>query len=412
MTVLTITARFPSLVQPWLVTQLIEIQRSGGENRLFAGTADTEVIPENVRKYGLDSKCEYISISRIQRLAALLKATLSISGFRAVARGLRRYARVLKSKDLSFGEKMSSLLILQHMGINGISIVHSQSEMMGSRLLPIAIALDVPMVVTFHGLPPEGVRPISARRRRAYTNVADVILLNTEFAKQQYISLGAPAKKITIVPQGLRLDDFPFTERSINNGGPVELLSVGRFHPDKGQRYTIAAIKTLIDQGRNVRLHLVGNGPNRPMLEEYAEDLGLQDFVLFYSRLTDDELRGLYRKVHVFVLASLKSKNQFHEETQGVVLQEAQASGLITIATATGGIPECIDDGRAGFLVNDRSSDELADKIAFVMDHVDQWPQWQEAGREWVETKFSVDVISKKVRAVYLNLVASAGRGH
>ena len=410
-TVLTITARFPNLVQPWLVNQLIEIIRNGGDNRLLATNADRDVVPDNVREYGLAERCEYVPVERGAQARSLLGALGQRQGRRAVLRGLGRLPRVFGSRHLTIREKFGALLLLPFLGIEGIDAVHSHSEIMGSRLMAVIVALNVPLVITFHGLPPAGVEPIAPEVRQRFTALAEVILLNTQFARQQYVSLGAPEEKIRILPQGLRLGDFPFQARSLPDDGPMEVLSVGRFHPDKGQEFTISAIRQLQDRARNVVLHLVGNGPERPKLEALASETGVADRVHFYSKLSDAELRGLYQRAHVFVLASVKSRDRFHEETQGVVLQEAQASGLITIATATGGIPECIDDGVSGFLVADRSAQAIADALEHVLVHPQQWSAWQQAGREWVEQRFSVEVIGQQTWQIYQSLLAERRPG-
>ena len=404
-TVLTLTARFPNLVQPWLVNQLLEIEANGGRNRLLATNADTDVVPDAVVRHGLIERCEYLPVGKLNQLSQLFRALVSVDGLTRVARGLGRIPRVWSCKHLTLSQKLEALLMLPHLGVNGIDVVHSHSEIMGSRALAVVAALNVPFVVTFHGLPPVGVKPISEQARRRYTQFADAILLNTRFARRQYVSLGAPEEKIRILPQGLRLADFPFAQRLPEQNEPMEVLSVGRFHPDKGQEYTIKAVALLKERGRRTVLHLVGNGPTRPILESLASDLGVAESVHFYSKLSDSELRALYAQAHVFVLASVRSTDGFHEETQGVVLQEAQASGLIVVATATGGIPECIDDGVSGFLVKDRSAEAIADRLAAVDEDRGSWASWQKEGRRWVETRFAVDAIGRKTWEIYGELL-------
>ncbi|MEL7310236.1 MAG: glycosyltransferase family 4 protein [Pseudomonadota bacterium] len=405
------TARFPNLVQPWLVNQLIEVFENGGENRLLAATADREVLPDNVRSYGLAERCEYLPASSKTLLVHLLAEMFRKRGLMRVLRGISRLPRVFMSRRLGVRQKIDAILMLPYLGLSGIDVVHSHSEMMGTRAMPIVVALGVPLVITFHGLPPVGVKPISRKERERYTAHAYAILLNTEFAKRQYVSIGASPEKIKILPQGLRMDDFPFKPREVHTGDALQVLSVGRFHPDKGQSYSLEALQILKASGHAVEWHMVGNGPDRERLEAQAVSLGVADQVHFYSKLSDTELRGLYDQAQVFVLASVRSEDGFHEETQGVVLQEAQASGLITIAASTGGIPECIDDGVSGFLVPDRSGKAIADKIAFVLEHKERWEAWQNAGRQWVESRFEVGEIGRRTWQIYQDAIGEAPVG-
>lgn len=85
-------------------------------------------------------------------------------------------------------------------------------------------------------------------------------------------------------------------------------------------------------------------------------------------------------------------------------MQEAQASGCLLVATRTGGIPECVDEGHAR-LVPDRDERALAGAILDLLQHPDRWPEWQAAGRRWVEERYSVSVIGRRLAELYLRLV-------
>ena len=102
---------------------------------------------------------------------------------------------------------------------------------------------------------------------------------------------------------------------------------------------------------------------------------------------------------------SVRSQDGYHEETQGVVLQEAQACGKLVIATRTGGVPECIDDGRSAFLVPDRDPEALARQVEILLDHPERWPEWQAAARSWVEEKYSMPVLGRRLARIYLDVL-------
>ena len=92
----------------------------------------------------------------------------------------------------------------------------------------------------------------------------------------------------------------------------------------------------------------------------------------------------------------------------GVALQEGQASGCIAIATRTGGIPECVDESHAR-LVPDRNAEALAGAILDLMDDPERWPEWQAAGRRWVEDRYSLDVIGRRLAELYLRVMGTDG---
>ncbi len=402
--VLTITATFPSLIQPWLINQLVQIIKNGGLNKILARRAELTVYSSDVDSYNLIECSQLVPEDRSGLLKNLFSGFASATGIKTFFYGIKAYKNVLFSQEFTLKEKIYSLFLIPNFWLGEIDVIHSHSEMAGNKFLPLVWAAKKPFVITFHGLPPAGVVPITATQRKRYTDMSSVILVNTEFAKTQYMSLGVDGGKIRILPQGINLNDFPFKVRPFP-AGEINVLTVGRFHPDKGQKYALTAVATMIKQGANLRYRMVGNGPDRVVLEELSKELGIEEKVDFYSGLTDEELRAIYAGSHIFILPSLKSEDGFHEETQGVVLQEAQAAGLITIATNTGGIPECIDNGVSGFLVDDRSADAIAEALQLVIDKKQQWDVIQTAGRAWVEENYDIDVIGRKINTLYKELV-------
>ena len=145
---------------------------------------------------------------------------------------------------------------------------------------------------------------------------------------------------------------------------------------------------------------------DRDSLEELARDLSVGDRVTFLGALNERPLLAEYANAHVFILPSLRDRTGHDcEETQGVVLQEAQCSGKIVVATRTGGIPECVDDGVSGFLVEDRSAEALAGRLADIATHPEDWERWQRLGREWVERNFDMQMIGQKLWDIYMELL-------
>lgn len=403
--VLTITATFPSLIQPWLVNQLVQIIENGGENRILARHSETKVYNSNIDRYRLIEHALLVPDSKMGLIKINLGILFSLAGSIAFLRGIARLPRVLLAQQFTLKEKLLSFLMIPYMGLADVDVIHSHSEMAGNRFMPIIYALAKPLVITFHGLPPAGVNPITREQRGRYAKQSSFILVNTDFAKKQYVSLGADETKIRILPQGTDLEKFPFRARTFPENNTMNILTVGRFHPDKGQQYAISAIASLIKDGFKIKYRLVGNGPERERLQQLGRELEVEEHIEFFSQISDEKLQEIYDDSHIFILPSLTDKEGLHEETQGVVLQEAQASGLITIATRAGGIPECIDDGVSGFLVEDRSEDAIKRQLIDIIHMPERWVEIQLKGRQWVEEKYSIRMIGKKINRLYQSLL-------
>ena len=88
------------------------------------------------------------------------------------------------------------------------------------------------------------------------------------------------------------------------------------------------------------------------------------------------------------------------------MVQEAQASGLLVIGADSGGIAECIEDGENGFVVPDRDSEAIAYTVKQLLNKPEQWAQWQRNGRDWVIANYSLDVIGKRMFALYQEILS------
>ncbi len=402
--VLVLAPLFPSINQPWMDTYLEQLQRSGIQFCVLSNIKTATSYHDKVDRLGLRRRVITVSMDTRTVLGSTLSAMVSrpVKTWRWLFQTWRRLPREPRLRT-----QIGSLLRALHAArrihaLEQLKLIHVRSLGMGYEFLPVAWDRHLPAIITFHGLEPSGVPQIPAHRRQTLFDYATRVLVNTHFARRHAIALGCPGDKITIIPQGLPLEDFPFVERpSPAAGEPLEILTVGRYHRDKGQAYALLALRRLLDQGLQVRWHFVGVGPDHGRLMKLAQRLDVVSRVMFHVGLPPDQLRHLYQTCHLFVLASLNNEGRHeHVETQGVVLQEAQASGCIPIATRVGGIPECINDQKDGLLIRDRSHRAIADAVLAMMAVSASWPDYQKRGRLNVEERFSADVIGQRMASI------------
>jgi colanic acid/amylovoran biosynthesis glycosyltransferase len=91
------------------------------------------------------------------------------------------------------------------------------------------------------------------------------------------------------------------------------------------------------------------------------------------------------------------------------VIKEAMAVGLPVVSTVHAGIPELVVDGESGFLVPERSVEDLAERIMYLCDHPEIWPSLSHAARRKVETGFDIDGLSLKLVGLYAALLGRHG---
>jgi glycosyltransferase involved in cell wall biosynthesis len=140
-----------------------------------------------------------------------------------------------------------------------------------------------------------------------------------------------------------------------------EILCVGRLTAAKGQHLLLDALRQLLDQGRNVRLRLAGNGPDEPSLRAHSARLNLADHVVFEGAVNQDRIRSVYAQADVFCLPSFA-------EGLPVVLMEAMSMEIPCVTTAIAGIPELITNGIEGLLVLPSDLDALVESLASLID--------------------------------------------
>jgi colanic acid/amylovoran biosynthesis glycosyltransferase len=202
-----------------------------------------------------------------------------------------------------------------------------------------------------------------------------------------------------VLPVGLDTREFAAVERRLKPGEPVRVLSVGRLVEIKGHENVLRAVGQLREQGRSVQLDLVGEGPLRGRLEAVVEELGLKDVVVFHGARTSVEVRELMAAAHLFVMASIQVEGD--REGQGLVLQEAQASGLPVVATNHGALPEGMASERSGFLVPEGDVGELARRLGWLMDRPHLWGEMGANGRRFVEGKYEGSRLSGELVNIY-----------
>jgi glycosyltransferase involved in cell wall biosynthesis len=168
----------------------------------------------------------------------------------------------------------------------------------------------------------------------------------------------APRARIRVLPNVVDTEVFETATHS-RHDGPARLLTVGALAEKKGHAYLLDALAQ-VRARREAELDVVGGGELRSVLETRAAELGLGSVVRFHGEQPKEEVARLMAQADLFVLPSL-------HETFGCVLIEAMASGLPSVATRVGGVPEVLPP-EAGPLVAARDPGALAEAIAATLD--------------------------------------------
>lgn len=233
---------------------------------------------------------------------------------------------------------------------------------------------------------------------------ADFVLAIGTYARSQMMKLSPPAQwdKFDVCPLGVDPTLFqPIAFRP--SPEPVEVLCVGRLVPAKGQHILLSAMARLRDQGLNIRLRLVGDGPDRASLERQTRELGLGEQVHFEGAVNQDRVRALYREADIFALASFA-------EGIPIVLMEAMAMEIPCVTTYITGIPELIRHDIDGLLVAPSDDVELATAIARLAHEPELRLRLGQAGRQRVLDKYDLGPNTEHMAAVFSRRLDAAAR--
>lgn len=183
------------------------------------------------------------------------------------------------------------------------------------------------------------------------------IVAVSEFVKQSYCrEFACGEDKVKVIYNGIRVQKNAVkTDKIQIEGMPVKLLYIGRLIEVKGVHILLNAMKKLIDQGEDVELSILGDGPMRSEYEWLSKEQGIEEKVHFHGYVMDKQV--FYEDAMIFVYPSV------WQEAFGISIVEALAQGMLCVASNAGGIPEIIEDGRDGFLFQNGDSDDLAETL-------------------------------------------------
>jgi glycosyltransferase involved in cell wall biosynthesis len=229
--------------------------------------------------------------------------------------------------------------------------------------------------------------------RTASCLVDRIVAVSDDAAELCVRADGISATKVVRIWNGIDLSDFAYQ-------GPVTepiAISVARLSPEKDFGTLLRAVALAVPQLPDLRLRIVGDGPERERLQGLSRELGVSGRVEFLGERHD--VPELLAQSAFFVSSSL---------TEGIslTLLEAMAVGLPVVATAVGGNPEIIVDGVTGRLAPPSNPAALAEHLVSLGRQPNSWTQLGLAGRERVAEHFDVHRMARDYEQLYRELRA------
>lgn len=288
-----------------------------------------------------------------------------------------------------------------------IDIIHSheyKSDIIG---FVVSKLTGVPIVTTAHGW------ITNSMKGRIYISLGkrvmryfDRVIAVSPLIRDQLIASGVTRDRIRVVYNAIVVENYrPASvpagtlRKTLGIPADVPLVgNVGRLSPEKGQEDFIKAARQVLNMDIKAHFVLAGSGPDELRLREMVTELGIQPRVHFLGHLGD--VRSVFRDCDVIALTSY---------TEGFpnVLLESLCMGTPIIATRVGGVPDIVEDGVTGVLVEPHAVDDIASGIAHLLREPAWAAQLVQNGRRRIEQRFRFEVRVTHIENIYREVMGA-----
>ena len=296
--------------------------------------------------------------------------------------------------------------LLSILGETRARLLHIYFGHIAVHLLPLIRAWKNPSIVSFHGadVTVDMNKPAYRKATLEMLDAVTLVLVRSESLKRALVDLGCDPEKIEIQRTGIPLEEFSFRQRVLPNNGEWQFVQAGRLIEKKGLPVTIRAFEVFVRQYPNATLRIAGEGPLLRELEMLARELKIAQRISFTGFLSQEQLREIYYRSHIFLHPSQVGRDGNQEGIPNSML-EAMATGLPVFATEHGGIPEAIEDGVSGVLVPERDEFVLVETLLNAVQDPDLLSRIAHAGANAVRKKFDLQQQAQQLEEIYLRTI-------
>lgn len=256
--------------------------------------------------------------------------------------------------DLTSHGYFDLLAMVRHhlrLRITAPDLIITHNSRATSLLARAATGLNIPHIAFSHGY-----------KTRRFKKVDHLVAL-TEDMRQHFISAGHSPECVSVFPNVIEQIPDLVSKALPVEGEPIRLGFAGRLNEEKGLEDLMRAIAILKNRCF-VELHIAGSGPDQLIIEGLAQELGIEQLIVFSGWV--DDIQNWMNSIDLMIVPS-------RAESFGIVVLEAAAYGCPVIATDVAGPSSQITSGIDGWLVKKGSPDSIAETIELVISRSELW---------------------------------------
>jgi len=384
-----IVSTWPRLSQTFVLTEVLALERRGVSLRIFS-TKEPENEPVHGDSHRVRAKATYLSLAKHHK--KVLRGNFA-TACRHPLRYLMTLFRVfvLNPRWSFFQSFLQAGYVADLLSHEAITHLHAHFA-----TAPASVAMfthhltGIPFSFTAHAK--DIYFDAKPKLLRAKIKHARAVVTISEYNRRHLAQLthSGESQKVHCVYNGMDLRIYSNGNSSIEKFPVPAIVTVARLIEKKGIGDLIRACQILRERGRSLRLEIIGKGPLLVSLKTQVHLLNLQDIVRFRGALAQEAVREAYRQAEIFALPCVISEDGDRDGIPTVLL-EAMACGLPVVSTGVSGIPELVESGRDGILVEPRNPAMLADALDRLLSNEYLRKKLGAAACAKVTKKFSVE---------------------
>jgi glycosyltransferase involved in cell wall biosynthesis len=340
----------------------------------------------------IDEKFPFVSVVKVPFKEKLIRRKLTWYG--------EKFGFFMTRKNADFKTGIRKL-------INDFKpeIIHTHFGYESIKLLDNLNIPPIPVFISFHGYDASQMlkRKVYVNKLNQYLKYDNIIpICVSGFIKKNLFKAGVNVNKAELLYYGINIDFFnPVIDKVRND--KFTFLQISSFNEKKGHIYTLQAFKLFLDKvekKNNYKLILAGGWGLFEQIKAEAGLMGLSEFVEFTGVVNQEQAKELLSKANAFLHHSITAPNGDTEGMPNAII-EAMAMELPVISTFHAGIPELVEHGVNGFLVQEKDIDTYAKSMKDIL----SWERLPHSRRKVIEN-FSNQAHCRKLQEIYQKYIS------
>lgn len=408
-----IVKQFPSVSETFVLNQITDLVDRGHEVKIFSfKNKKPSLIHQAVERYKLLEKTTYFrfppysgvkkAVWRLLFTVSNLNALIHEPAFTFVHPGSMRRA----IRDLWFSQSLVGFL-----RTGAFDIVHAHFGQCGATVANLVAKGNIggfKFVTSFHG---NDLIPLFVERyKQEYKNLfnyADSVTVNSSYLAEILLRVCPQPKNLILLQVGLRTDQYKKQPVELDTEtSDFTILFCGRLVAFKAPDLAVRIMDILVNRRsiKHITLRMVGEGKLKDEVERLIHEFDLKHHVLLLGALSQEQVVEEMNKAHLFLLPGIHEKETGRAETQGLVIQEAQAMALPVVVSDAGGMKYGLLDNVSGFVLKEGDIEGFADKIELLINNEQMRAAMAKAGRDFVVENFDTKILGDKLSKIYAGI--------